>query len=1138
MSLTYKSIVILLLLSVASLSAQNLTTPQTKNTNEENELFNPGVIVEEVIPDYGAETAGIQKGDVLLSWSRGTSSGTIESPFEIIKLDTEQRPLGVVLIEGRRNHEKREWKMGGMFWGISGIPSFKEPVLLWSQENVRAFELRLARMPDSAFRYPWLRPWLWMHLGASLTSEKRLLEAHDAFRQATLLLTGCTPEFRSYSWRKFAESTTAVHDYQTARLATSRWIEAARQSESKFWLAFALRNMGGLDAMQEDLAGARMHLEQALNILDQLSPDSFEAAWALTSLAAVLTIRGDFGPAETYLYRAYHIEFKSVTSPLLESAILDVFGTLAWHRGDYSRSEQFYRRSIAVLRTVAPESPNLVEALCDLGILLRDSGQLKESITALQESVDLARKIEPHTLPLARYLGNLGSVLSTNGDLTAADKYLTEAHGLIQDLGISGFWLADTLYDLAALRFKQGKLDEAEAYQRQTISIAAQTSSSNTLYKDALIFLARLKRQAGDIDAAADFYRRGLDTIELQTSLIGGSNDIRAGFRARYASYYREYIDLLLQQKKIDQAFQAIERSRARTLLETLAAAQVNIRKGVDPALLDRQRNLQADVHAKSERRIRLLGDKESKERDEQVKQVEKEVAGLLAELQDVESQLRSSSPGYAALTQPQPLTAKQIQQQLLDPDTLLLEYSLGEERSYVFALSQTSLQAFELPKRAEIERSARRVYGLLTIRNHPVKGESEDQTRKRQAQAETEYPAAAAELSRMVLGSVAGHLGNKRLLIVADGALQYIPFAMLPEPARNTSTTAARRQQVPLVVNHEIVNLPSASVLAVLRQEAKGRKPAPKAVAVLADPVFDQHDSRLTVAMKPRAPTVHLAGTSATRGSDYPNESQPPELYDTALVEPDATAPVQSGGVTKDKNTAAPDPLADLLGDDLLNEADSTSAHLLTRSADDLGLSRDGKLSLPRLLFSRQEADAIRAVTPAGQVKEAVDFQASREAALSPDLRNYRIVHFATHGLLNSEHPELSGLVFSLVDEHGQPQDGFLQLQDIYNLDLPADLVVLSACETGLGKEINGEGLIGLTRGFMYAGATRVVASLWNVSDAATASLMAEFYRAMEKDHMPPAAALRAAQIHMWQQKRWASPYYWAAFQIQGEWK
>jgi CHAT domain-containing protein len=152
--------------------------------------------------------------------------------------------------------------------------------------------------------------------------------------------------------------------------------------------------------------------------------------------------------------------------------------------------------------------------------------------------------------------------------------------------------------------------------------------------------------------------------------------------------------------------------------------------------------------------------------------------------------------------------------------------------------------------------------------------------------------------------------------------------------------------------------------------------------------------------------------------------------------------------------------------------------------------------------------------------------------------LSQYRFLHFATHGLLNSQQPELSGLVLSLVDEQGQPQDGFLRAHEVYNLKLTADLVVLSACQTALGKEVKGEGLVGLTRGFMYAGAPRVVASLWRVPDRATAELMKRFYRGMLGEGLPPAAALRKAQIEVWQQGRWAAPYYWGAFVLQGEWR
>ena len=210
---------------------------------------------------------------------------------------------------------------------------------------------------------------------------------------------------------------------------------------------------------------------------------------------------------------------------------------------------------------------------------------------------------------------------------------------------------------------------------------------------------------------------------------------------------------------------------------------------------------------------------------------------------------------------------------------------------------------------------------------------------------------------------------------------------------------------------------------------------------------------------------------------------------------------------------------------------------HELHRALRDVGILREGGLSFPRLLSSRQEAEAIIAAACRCRMS-ATDFEASRATATSPELGQYRIVHFATHGVLNSEHPALSGLVLSLVDEQGKPQDGFLRLHDIYNLNLPVDLVVLSACNTGLGKEVRGEGLVGIVRGFMYAGAARVVASLWKVDDEATAELMKRFYQQMLQGDMTAAAALRAAQVEMWQQKRWHSPYYWAAFVLQGEWK
>jgi len=207
-----------------------------------------------------------------------------------------------------------------------------------------------------------------------------------------------------------------------------------------------------------------------------------------------------------------------------------------------------------------------------------------------------------------------------------------------------------------------------------------------------------------------------------------------------------------------------------------------------------------------------------------------------------------------------------------------------------------------------------------------------------------------------------------------------------------------------------------------------------------------------------------------------------------------------------------------------------------LERSAQDLGDDSEG-LRLTRLPFTRDEANAIAKMVGVNERHVQLDFDASRQAATNPELAQYRFVHFATHGILNSAHPNLSGLAFSLVNEEGQPQDGFLRASEIFNLKLAADLVVLSACRTGLGKEIRGEGLIGLTRAFMYAGAARVMVSLWDINDEGTAELMKRFYgNLLGPTKMSPAAALRSAQVSMAADKRWSSPYYWAGFTLQGE--
>jgi len=587
-----------------------------------------------------------------------------------------------------------------------------------------------------------------------------------------------------------------------------------------------------------------------------------------------------------------------------------------------------------------------------------------------------------------------------------------------------------------------------------------------------LFNIAHMARALGRLAEARAHAESALKIIEsLRTKVV--SQELRSSYFATAQGQYEFYIDLLMQiHKQMPSegnnaiALQAVERARARSLLESLAEANADVRQGVDSILLARERSLQQRLNQKAEELLKLEANKADETR---LAASKREADALTIELQQVQTQIRQTSPRYAALTQPQPLATAEIQRQALDADTLLLEYSLGAERSFLWAVTPTAINSYELPKREAIEAAAQRIHGLLSDPSG-VRGQTAKPRDLRLKETRGQYVAAAASLSQMLLGPVASQLGRKRVVIVADGILHYIPFGALPDPNRRTESDGNWQ---PLVVEHEIVNLPSASTLAVLRRELAGRKPAAKTLAVLADPVFTTDDERF----KARA------------------------------------------------NRAAPKP------------DESVAGLARQRILKQLAQAKDG-LKIARLPFTRQEAEQILALAPAGAGMKALDFEASRATAASERLGQYRDIHFATHGLADSERPELSTIVLSLFDEQGKPQDGFLRAHEVFNLNLPAEMVVLSACETGLGRLTRGEGLVSLTRGFMYAGAARVVVSLWSVNDQATAELMTKFYRKILIERELPAAALRAAQIEMWRDKRWEAPYYWAAFTLQGEWR
>jgi CHAT domain-containing protein len=730
---------------------------------------------------------------------------------------------------------------------------------------------------------------------------------------------------------------------------------------------------------------------------------------------------------------------RSVDDRRTEANTLHNIGNVYYDIKEKQKALDYYSQSLA-LRKASGDPGGQAASLSAIGAAYQSLGEIQKALDCFNQSLELRRVVGDHRGE-AYTLDNIGTAYVFLLDFQKAVDYYNQALPLSRSAGDRKLE-ATVLFGRARVESVQGKLLEA----RSTVESA-------------------------------------LNIIEsLRTKFA--SPEFRSSYFAAAKKYYELSINLLMKLHKLSpdegydrEALQTAERARARSLLERLSETRLEIRSGVDPALIERERELRQSLNARTEYQVRLLNDAHTAE---QSAAVADEIKALTAQYQDVEVEIMAKSPRYAALTQPQPLNSQEIQRQTLDDQTLLLEYFLGDDRSYLWVVSANSVKSYELAPRADIEESSLSVKKLLTARATREEGESPERRRARIAEAEAKYWPEAARLSQMILGPAASDLGGKRLAIVPDGELQDMAFGALPAPPASgsgkiNSKASESDDWLPLIVGHEIVILPSVSALAVLRKETAGRRPAPKTLAVLADPVFEKDDERIRPALAYRS---------------------------------------------RKKNGS--EAVASLNGD-------------LMRATEEV-MGAGGAIS--RLPFSRAEAEAILSVTPKASSLRALDFNASRMTAMGEELRQYRMVHFATHGFLNKTHPELSGIVLSLVDQQGKPQDGFLQLHDVYNLDLPAELVVLSACQTGLGKAVWGEGLVGLTRGFMYAGARRVVASLWGVQDLATAELMKRFYGAMlGEKKMKPAEALRAAQIEMWKMQRWRSPYYWGGFMLYGEW-
>jgi CHAT domain-containing protein len=815
--------------------------------------------------------------------------------------------------------------------------------------------------------------------------------------------------------------------------------------------------LGGAHDVLAEPQKALEHYQRALS-LSQETGNSLVEASSLNNIGLIYYQMADGQAALEYYAKALGL-FRSLRYQQYEAIVLHNMGVAYGLLAEQEKALDYFLQALK-LRQATQDKNGESEELSNIGLAYRKLEKLDRALEYYNQALAIQRTTGNKRLE-ATTLDYIGVVYAEMGQAKKALEYHQQAlplqvatenrqreASIRRNIGRDYYLLADYV--------------KALDYYNQSLTLFRSLDDRNGAAL-ALQGLARVEQSRGELDHARKNIEEALGLIETVRAR-SGSQQLRASYLSSMENAYKFYVDLLMSLHAKDpraghdaEALQAVERGRARSLLELLNEARIDIREGVSAELVQKERDLSQALNAKAQKQIQVTAQKGN---PEEIATLNREISELEDEYQQVQTAIRNNSPQYAALTQPQPLSLKEIQQQL-DPHTLLLEYSLGDDRSYLWVVTQDSLKTYKLPKRDELEKLARQVYESLTARSVFQSVESPAQRQTRIADADTQFQRAAADLGRMILTPAVADLGTKRLVVVADGALQYVPFAALSSKSNR-----------PLVIDHEIVSLPSASSLAVQRESLANRNPAPKGIAVIADPVFSTADARFSDGNGTKTEILNTASTA----------------NNTRIIE-----------------------------------------HLSGGSA--------GQLVIPRLPFTKQEAERILAVAPSGSNFRAIDFRANRSLATSGELSQYRYVHFATHGYADTTRAGLSAIVLSMIDEKGKPQDGFLRTHDIYNLKLPAELVVLSACETGLGKEVKGEGIEGLTRAFMYAGARRVVVSLWNVNDKATAALMQRLYTGILRSGKTPAAALRAAQIEMLRTRQWQSPYFWAPFVMQGEW-
>ena len=815
-------------------------------------------------------------------------------------------------------------------------------------------------------------------------------------------------------------------------------------------VAGSFNNLGNVLFDEGDLDAAQDHFQHALEIKKNLVPGSLDMANTLNNLGNIEWRRGELEQAREYLQRALTLYEKHPQASRHVASVLINLGRVATDRLEPDQAEDHYHQALKVLEVAAPRSSLVAKCLHNLGALAGARGDSKGAAAYFQRSLKIKEHIAPESLDVANSLDNLGLVARDQGDLEEAERYFQRALSIRQKLAPASLDVAISLNNLGMIAQDAGEPDQALAQFRKALAIRKRLAPESLAMAVSLNNLGLLELGRGDPQSAARRFEGAVGVLEAQIDKLGGSQDLKGNYRAQYGHYYRRLIRALLRLDRRRDAFDVLERSRARSFLAMLAERDV-LSTGVPEALEKRRRSLERRYDELQLQMARLDTTEKGYEElsSEQVK--------ILSERRALIEEIREASPRVAALRYPRPLGFSEAQE-ALDPGSVMLSYSVGKERTDLFVVTRDQplrVEAFDVGE-DELWDEVRRFRNLIgQARRDSKLGKQRIADLKR----------IGRRLYQGLVKPVADVVdAGDRILFVPDGPLHLLPFGALTDRDGRYLT-----EWKPI---HVVI---SATVFAEMK---KARQPSGRIVAGASPMSF------------------------------------------TAFAQPGVPANLSRGNM-----------------DDV---SDVRLRSVLRRGLFD---------ELTSLPYSRQEVERITKLFPPEAARAYLGQQATEERAKSVG-KETRILHFAVHSHLDDHFPLNSALVLTIPEELGGDRDnGLLQAWEVFqDIRLDADLVVLSSCRSGLGKEQGGEGLIGLTRAFQYAGARSVIASLWRVEDRATAELMERFYRHLRggssKDE-----ALRAAQLELIRPpagsettqtlaEEWAEPYYWAAFQVIGDWR